>query len=573
MKNKKIVILCIPIIVVVLILVGFTMVFSKENIQKNVDGVKFDKKWNRIMAREINKNKINLKVDGRTIECNGETPYMTNKMELMIPISVISDAFNCAKNVYNGKEILIEKGSNKATLYFGKQNIKFNENNYKISNGAKKINDSIYVSAKVFSKYLNYSYKWNSKSNTASFTNTATGNSYLPKKYSYVENNKIVKIKNQGKYGTCWAFATLTALETSLMPEQKFDFSEDNMIYNNALSDDIQDGGEYIRAMAYLMSWKGPVLEKDDPYGDGKTNKNLKSVKHVQEAEIVPYKDYEQIKEMVFKYGGVESSMYMSMSDADGSSMYYNKKYNAYCYKGDNKPNHDVVIVGWDDDFSKDYFNDKTIKGNGAFICVNSWGESFGDKGIFYISYYDDRIGSNNVCYTKVEDTNNYDNIYQSDLCGFTGSMGFEGSSSVYFANVYQGKNNEKLDAVGFYATSTDLEYEVFICENFESQESLNNRNHMAASGTIKNQGYYTINLDKEYNISKEKKFAVIVKVSKDKSEKFYKLIPVEMESKEMAVKIDLSDGEGYFSSQGYSWQSAEKQQCNICLKAYTKNK
>ena len=140
-------------------------------------------------------------------------------------------------------------------------------------------------------------------------------------------------------------------------------------------------------------------------------------------------------------------------------------------------------------------------------------------------------------------------------------------------ANVYQGKNNEKLDAVGFYATSTDLEYEVFICENFESQESLNNRNHMAASGTIKNQGYYTINLDKEYNISKEKKFAVIVKVSKDKSEKFYKLIPVEMESKEMAVKIDLSDGEGYFSSQGYSWQSAEKQQCNICLKAYTKNK
>ena len=55
MKNKKIVILCIPIIVVVLILAGFTMVFSKENIQKNVDGVKFDKKWNRIMAREINK--------------------------------------------------------------------------------------------------------------------------------------------------------------------------------------------------------------------------------------------------------------------------------------------------------------------------------------------------------------------------------------------------------------------------------------------------------------------------------------------------------------------------------------
>lgn len=56
------------------------------------------------MAREINKNKINLKVDGRTIECNVETPYMTNKMELMIPISVISDAFNCAKTFITGKK-------------------------------------------------------------------------------------------------------------------------------------------------------------------------------------------------------------------------------------------------------------------------------------------------------------------------------------------------------------------------------------------------------------------------------------------------------------------------------------
>ena len=51
MKNKKIVILCIPIIVVVLILAGVTMVFAKENIQKNVYDGKFDKKCNRIMSR------------------------------------------------------------------------------------------------------------------------------------------------------------------------------------------------------------------------------------------------------------------------------------------------------------------------------------------------------------------------------------------------------------------------------------------------------------------------------------------------------------------------------------------
>ena len=28
------------------------------------------------------------------------------------------------------------------------------------------------------------------------------------------------------------------------------------------------DGGEYTMGMAYLAAWKGPVYEKDDPYGD-----------------------------------------------------------------------------------------------------------------------------------------------------------------------------------------------------------------------------------------------------------------------------------------------------------------
>ena len=450
-------------------------------------------------------------------------------------------------------------------MYIGKDTIIFNDNQYKLQDKVVRKNGTVYIPANIFKDYFNYKYTWDSQLNKAFMNDRAVKDSKLPARYSYIDKKRAVEVKDQGNYGTCWAFATLTALETSLMPEEKLDFSENNLVYNNDLGNDIQDGGDYMMAMSYLMAWKGPVLEKDDKYGNETYNKNAKVVKHVQEAQIIP--------EKVYKYGGVETSMYMSMSNADMSSVYYNETEHAYCYKGNNKPNHDVVIIGWDDNYSKELFNDTSIKGDGAFICMNSWGEDFGYKGTFYVSYYDDLIGKNNVCYTKVEDTDNYKSIYQSDLCGFTGSMGFEGSSSVYFANVYQGKNNEKLDAVGFYATSTDLEYEVFICENFESQESLNNRNHMAASGTIKNQGYYTINLDKEYNISKEKKFAIIVKVSKDKSEKFYKLIPVEMESKEMAVKIDLSDGEGYFSSQGYSWQSAEKQQCNICLKAYTKNK
>ena len=320
------------------------------------------------------------------------------------------------------------------------------------------------------------------------------------------------------------------------------------------------------------MAWKGPVLEKDDPYGNSETDMTIKAVKHVQEAQIIPAKDYRQIKEMVYRYGGVESSIYMSMNDSSSKSINYNEEEYAYCYKGEKKPNHDVVIIGWDDNYSKELFQVENIEGNGAFICVNSWGTDFGFGGVFYISYYDDCIGTNSVCYTRIEDIDNYDNIYQSDLCGWTGTMGFQEKNTAYFANVYLAKSDENLEAVGFYSTTTDLEYQVFVCEDYKDQSSLNERNHIAAEGVIKNKGYYTIKLDKAYSVRESRKFAIIVKISKKDDKDTAQLIPVEMLTEGVEDKIDLSDGEGYFSSAGYYWSSAEKQNCNICLKAYTIN-
>ena len=60
-----------------------------------------------------------------------------------------------------------------------------------------------------------------------------------------------------------------------------------------------------------------------------------------------------------------------------------------------------------------------------AHLFANSWGENFGENGVFYVSYYDSNIGTHNVVY-RIEDVDNYDNIYQSDLCGWVGKMGYE---------------------------------------------------------------------------------------------------------------------------------------------------
>lgn len=572
MRNRKVWIIYVPILILVIIGIIGINVFSQQSVQKSMEEIETNSSWNKVMSDTINKKNINLCVDGRTVELQSNELYMSENMELMLPIHIITEVFDCAQNLYEGKKLVVAKGSNKATMHIGKSTLNFNDNDYRLAEAVQSIEDKVYVPVSLFSQYLGYEYKWDSGNNTAYFQNAADGDSFLPERYSYIEEKRVPNVKDQGKYGTCWAFATLTAIESTLMPEEVFDFSENNLVYNNELSEGIQDGGDYIMAMAYLMSWRGPVLEQDDPYGDRYSNTELEAVKHIQGAEILPAKDYEQIKEKVFKYGGVESSMYMSMNNSKSTSVYYNSKKYAYCYTGDNNPNHDVLIIGWDDNFSKEKFNDENIEGDGAFICLNSWGADFGENGVFYVSYYDDCIGINNVCYTDIEDTDNYNNIYQSDLCGWTGTMGFEGKNSAYFANVYLAEDNEKVKAVGFYAATNDLEYDIFVCENYRDKNSLNERNHLAATGSLENKGYYTIKLDKGYNINAGEKFAVIVKVTGNAGDKVYKIIPVEMPTDEMENEVDLTDGEGYFSSEGYNWQSAEKQNCNICLKAYTNN-
>ena len=52
-------------------------------------------------------------------------------------------------------------------------------------------------------------------------------------------------------------------------------------------------------SMAYLMAWKGPVLEQDDPYGTQEKTTGLKAKNIFRKHRFLPEKDYDQIKEMV----------------------------------------------------------------------------------------------------------------------------------------------------------------------------------------------------------------------------------------------------------------------------------
>lgn len=523
--------------------------------------------WNPLIAKSINEKNLTVAIDNKVYTNKDNGIYMDENLNLMVPLDLIRDSYNCSVHLYDDTALLIEKYSDSLWMSLDDPEVQINDEEENFSSALTRIGDRYYVPAEVISSKLGYSYAWDVNKNEAVVVNTSSETSILPSHYDLRERGRAPQVKNQGNKGTCWAASSLAALESSLLPEENYVFSTDNMSLGNSFGLGQNDGGEYTMSLAYLTAWQGPVLEKDDPY-DGELTKNLAPVKHVQEAQIIESKDLEKIKEAVFKYGAVETSIYSTLQNVNSRSEYFNQETNSYCYVGSEKPNHDVAIIGWDDSYAKENFPGD-LEGDGAFICQNSWGKDFGDNGVFYVSYYDTNVGIHNLVYTGVEDTDNYDTIYQSDLCGWVGQLGYN-RDTIYGANVYTAESNENLEAAGFYATGKNTEYEVYVVKDYDGRESLSKRQQVA-SGKFDNAGFYTVTFDKKIAVNKGEKFAIVLMVKTPDS---VHPMAIEYKADETTRNVDLSDGEGYISTNGKSWENVEEtQSANLCIKAYAKER
>ena len=525
--------------------------------------------WYPVIAEDVNSKVLRLVIDNKEYTSEDYMFYMDENRNIMVPVKILRDLLNCSAHMYEDSYLMVEKHNLTATMAVDELIAESTGDIVDIESPLTEIDGAYYVGLSDLSSMLGYSYSFSFAENTLTAADTAENSNALPAKYDLRERQRVSSIRNQGRYGTCWAFGALTAMESALLPESAYTFSVDHMSMSNSFQMTQFDGGEYTMGMAYLAAWQGPVYETDDPYGDGKTDDTLRAVKHVQEMRIIASKDIAAIKNAVFKYGGVQTSLYSSMQNGTDSSGHYNRRTNSYCYIGTEKPNHEVVIIGWDDNYSKENFS-VPLEGDGAFICQNSWGSNFGENGIFYVSYYDTNIGTHNVVYTRIDDVDNYDNIYQSDLCGWVGKLGYE-KESIYGANVFTAKKDEEIVAAAFYATAPDTKYKIYVVSDFKDEESFQDKVLMA-EGTVEDAGYYTIDFKDAVAVDKGERYAIVAYVYTPGATH-----PLAIEydtGSKFLENIDLEDGEGYISFAGSRFINVkEKQECNICIKAFTNNR
>ena len=363
----------------------------------------------------------------------------------------------------------------------------------------------------------------------------------LPGQY---RTQQLPAVRNQGGYGTCWAFSTIACMEINLMKKGygETDLSElqliyfathsvkdklggltgDDYVYTDTDINYLMRGGNYEMAVNTLSDWLSAAREESAPYEtaadvlDTGLSDELAyaDVAHLQNYRSYNLQNMEDVKQAVMDYGAVGISYYAYTYSGFASNQYYNADTAGYYCYDEQTTNHAVTVVGWDDDYPAQNFP-TAPEGNGAWIVRNSWGSDFGEDGYFYISYYDQSLSGSAVAF-EAEPADNYDNNYQYDGSAFammTGKQQFKA------ANVFTAKANEngteQIAAASFEVMAKQMDYTVSIytgltdVDNPESGELKAQKSGSFSSGD-KDNLLKTVAFDEPVTVNQGEIFSVV---------------------------------------------------------------
>ena len=449
------------------------------------------------------------------------------------------------------------------------------------------------------------------------FSDFATSDAFLATTDSYFVPDIFPDLRKQSPYGTCWAFAQMAMAEMSLLRQNyvssDVNLSELHLAYfsynsvtdplggtqgdkNSAILSDgsslLNRGGTSEFANNILSAWVGAADESTANYktmADGANGEGLDpSIAYQDAAHLTHYfetnmteANRENIKKLVSEYGSVAIS-FQSVSNLKSAitSGIYNKENNCYYNDTEGKSNHEVVIVGWDDNFSRENFS-KTPAGDGAWLIRNSWAEGSYDKhqeyyGYFWMSYYEATLGSK--AYAAVyDDAYRFDNNYQYD--GGMATSKLTGYPAV--ANVFEIKGmskTEELKAVSFYTASSNVDYKIKIYidpKEGGSPESGTLVPECTTTGKTSFAGYYTIPLSNPVYLEHGTRFAVVVELS-DSGQNASFGYEYSTNGSWYRISAAIEEGQSFIKSGNYWYDcksfSRYNNMGNIRIKAFTSN-
>ena len=449
--------------------------------------------------------------------------------------------------------------------------------------------------------------------NSSSKRPVANNSGILPSSYSAVTEGYVTDVRDQGSTNSCWAFSAVAAAESSLLKQglatkadSITDLSEAHLVWftHRSLVFDANDptfgdgtledasytkGGYWLRSTAALARGSGFTLEKDYPFYGNKTtmmgnydeSARYESRISLDEAYAIPNNKSDEIKKAIIDNGSITAAACIVMEcfnrGADGYSYYQNSLLST---------NHQMIIVGWDDNFAVSNFREECRPSKpGAWLVKNSYGANFGDNGYFWISYEEPSLDQFVVEKVSIKDEDEH--IYQYDGYGYREGYGLYGRineerfpiTTSKQANVFTADASEVISAVSFYTLQDDVTYTIEIYNNVNPKNSDptagGTKSSAVTTGLATYKGYHKIPLVKNIPVTAGEKFAVVITLHVNSGE-----IPVYIAyegpngvSDDVYVIYHSSlPGQSYCKVGENDWIefSGDDERNNVCIKAFT---
>lgn len=262
-----------------------------------------------------------------------------------------------------------------------------------------------------------------------------------------------------------------------------------------------------------------------------------------------------------------------------------------YCYSP-TASNHEVTIVGYDDNYPKENFSYTNSSGkvvtksvppaDGAFIVKNSLGslteedkatattDEYGrvsyanpnansggvdDTGYFYLSYYDQSIDSpTSFIFDKTDSvkytTQNYDQ-YNMMFSSLYANEDY--SSETKTANVFDAEEDEYLYQISYYTNKPDTTVNYEIYKNVENGNP--SSGVLLEKGVQSHQygGWHKVDLSGEYFLKQGEKYSVVLTMSRKSGneENYTSIFPFMFNLYTTKMCGVINEGESYFYNDG----------------------